>query len=225
MFNSGVCVSKGVNDFKEANSIVCQMMRNDPNLSISLERTGIFKSRTVKYGNNTCSVQQLISEIGHRIKNSDNEFELKDLREALKKFSKDEKKDRGITSSLFHLFSNRKKDVKSLKKTASAKIANFTLKENAFHVNQSSVSQFDKIEFLFKAGKRLDDDVRETKFYINYSNKTPLSYSLKKKDDDSEEKCVYIKNIQDPNGDSYSFKRKDFGNMSDIITYLPFEDI
>jgi hypothetical protein len=105
-------------------NVINQLMEHKNPLE--LKRTGFFQSRTVTVGNATCSLQQLITDIGQRINEADvtkDDDSLKNLRQMLITVSAAEKDDRILTSSLFHFFfSSRDKDVKQLEKAVNDKI-------------------------------------------------------------------------------------------------------
>lgn len=93
--------------------------------NIHLSKTGMFQSRTVQSGKNTCSLDQFISSLGRKIKEADvntDEVTLEKLKTLLTAVSSVEKKDRGLRSSVSHLFSKRDKNLKKLDETITAKI-------------------------------------------------------------------------------------------------------
>jgi hypothetical protein len=100
--------------------------------SVRLSRTGAFQSRTVTVVSGgadgkvyTCTVQELISKLGKEIKDPEGKKDVKKLKKMLTAVSAAEKEDRFfLTSSLYHLFSNRDIKVKMLQEKVGIKIEN-----------------------------------------------------------------------------------------------------
>ncbi len=156
--------------------------------SVKLQRTGAFQSRTVKVGDGEehCTLQELISTIGERIKNADvtkDEPDLAKLKEMLTAVSEAEKENRSGTASLFHFFSSRDKDVAKLERTVDIKIKQhdvFKVLEGGVPIELNVVNAFTtRLRALYAQGKEIKDDMRESRpFYVdmNDDNK-PFSWT------------------------------------------------
>ena len=155
--------------------------------TVGLRRTGFFQSRTVSVGDQECSVQQLITALGNKIKAHDasNLEDLESLKDVLKTVSDKEKNDRSFTSSLFHLFSSRDKDVAKLKDVVEGKIAVAGLdspegfQQDAIEINDSF---YNLLSNLFDEGKTIISDIRKSErpFYINFNEVGAPSFSYER---------------------------------------------
>lgn len=100
--------------------------------SIHLHQKGVFQSSLVTVGNNECSVDQLIQELGNKIHRADakqDEPNLEKLKAVLTAVSDKEKADRDFASSLFHLFSSQDEEVDQLQHEADIKIKDHKIYE------------------------------------------------------------------------------------------------
>lgn len=146
--------------------------------SVQLQRTGAFQSRTVTVGDEHCSLQELISTIGDRIKNADvtkDEPDLEKLKEMLTAVSEVEKENRSGTASLFHFFSSRDKDVTKLGRTVDTKIKQhdaYMALEGGLGVELKAVTPFtSRLRALYAQGKEIKDDIRESRpFYVDMND-------------------------------------------------------
>ncbi len=154
-----------------ADNIISRMMEARPSRmegNIHLQTKGMLKSRTVTIGDGSgglieCSLDQLISGLGQRIKRAEvgeNAVELGKLKHLLKAVSSVEKKDRGVRSKLLHIFSKRDAKIEDLDKAITDKIEkDHALKGIKEAIN---VSKNKKISDLYTNGNELIDEIRVT---------------------------------------------------------------
>lgn len=154
-----------------ADNIISRMMEARPSRmegNIHLQTKGMLKSRTVTIGDGSgglieCSLDQLISGLGQRIKRAEvgeNAVELGKLKHLLKAVSSVEKKDRGVRAKLLHIFSKRDAKIQDLDKAITDKIEkDHALKGIKEAIN---VSKNKKISDLYTNGNELIDEIRVT---------------------------------------------------------------
>lgn len=171
------------------NEVINQLMAIDVSnmqRSVELHRAGAFQSRTVKVGDEECSIDQLITTLGDRIKTADvakDDPDLEKLKAMLTSVSAAERENRGFRASLFHLFSSRDKEVVKLSNIADVKIDEHRILDKLKNghsitfqkkLSDSQDSDLKKnIVAAYAVGKPIHRDehfdVKEGRIYVNFA--------------------------------------------------------
>lgn len=199
----------GVVDNNNSDNVINQLMNANPEKlkeSVRLHRAGVFESRTVKVGVEECSVEKLISNLGKRIKETDVKQDkpgLEKLKAMLSAVSDAEKANRGITSSLFHLFSSRDDEVDELQYQVDRKIdahkAYQTLKTGfsvrIFEDDESDLSS--NLTRIYKATRPINqndpDSPHMARIFVSFdANSDEGNWTVGRKNAGAQELLFYI---------------------------------